>query len=79
MVPFTRFPIVLPTGDGLAIAQYMPEEYNQHWKISGDVIRHEEESDRVLDVKGHNMDEGAEVIVYDYNGGDNQQWEKQHV
>ncbi len=57
----------------------MPEEYNQHWRISGDNIRHNEDSDRVFDVKDHSMDEGAEVIVYDYTGGDNQQWEKKHV
>ncbi len=57
----------------------MPEEYNQHFRISGDVIRHTDDSDRVFDVRRNCMDEGAEVIIYDYNGGDNQLWEKEHV
>ena len=29
---------------------------------------------RVLDIKGGEDDDGADVITYDHHGGDNQQW-----
>ena len=31
-------------------------------------------SGKYLDVKGGSKDKGAQVIIYDFNGGKNQQW-----
>lgn len=31
-------------------------------------------SGKYLDVKGSNKSKGTEVVIYDFNGGKNQQW-----
>eukprot|EP00918_Siedleckia_nematoides_P069766 GHVU01152133.1.p1 GENE.GHVU01152133.1~~GHVU01152133.1.p1 ORF type:complete len:263 (-),score=55.59 GHVU01152133.1:820-1608(-) len=62
--------------DNMAVIyNYQPGNSNQLWQSSGDRISNRENSDRVIDISGANSDPGAEVIVWDYNGGDNQHWE----
>ena len=53
---------------------FQPGNPNQLWCISGERINNRENDNRVIDIKGQNSDLGAEVISWDYNGGDNQHW-----
>jgi len=62
-------------GEGtLTVAEFHPDEYHQQWRVAGNVIRHRENDNWVLDIANNEEDEGARVCAWDYNEGDNQHW-----
>lgn len=66
-------------GGCLTIQLFQPGEYNQQWQVSGDVIRHRQNGDRVLDIAENNIQPGARICAWDYHGGANQTWQIIHV
>lgn len=47
----------------------------QGWCIDGDKLQTFVDPERVADIADNNRDPGAEICVWDYNGGGNQTWE----
>ncbi|CAH1796637.1 unnamed protein product [Owenia fusiformis] len=47
----------------------------QGWLLVDQTVQNTDQTNLCLDIEGNNPDEWAEVVAYDYNGGQNQKWE----
>lgn len=56
-----------------------PTENRTHWCIQGNKIVNRHNHDEVLDIKGRNADDGAELCVWNYHGDKNQEWHFEYV
>lgn len=66
-------------GDCLTVQEFHPDEYNQQWRLSGQVIQHRENPNWVFDIAEGNSEPGARVCAYDFHGEENQLWEITYI
>jgi len=59
--------------DTLVINEFNPEEYNQKFKCTNNMVVHRED-DTALDIAGCDDEDGARVCLWEQHGGDNQLW-----
>jgi len=66
---------VVVAGDCLRTGEYDSNNPGQYWCIDGDTIVNRYDTRKVLDIKGEDDDDGAEICAYNFHGSDNQRWE----
>lgn len=58
---------------------YDPSNPTQQWVFNGHRIVNRHDQGSCLDIKGGSGSNGAKLITYEYNGGDNQHWMMDYV
>jgi len=64
--------------DALVINEYNPDEYNQRFKCTNNMVIHRED-DTALDIANCDDEDGARVCLWEQHGGDNQLWTFEHM
>ena len=64
--------------DHLTINEYNPEENNQKFKCTNQMVMHSEE-ETALDIAACDEEDGARVCLWEQHGGDNQLWTFEHI
>jgi len=60
-------------------SEYQIGNPKMFWCICGNKILNRYDHNQVLDVKGGNKDDGAELCGFGYQGSDNQHWHFEYV
>jgi len=72
--------LVLDASDGtLHVNKYDEGRSRAFWAVQGDKIVNVKNHGEVLDIKGNNSAEGAEVCAWKFHGGKNQLWHIVHI
>lgn len=67
------------SGDHVQTGNYAEGNKKSFWVISGNRIVNKHNHDEVLDVKGKNQADGAEICAWRYGGAANQHWHFDYV
>nr|UCK81497.1 ricin lectin domain-containing protein 6 [Arenicola marina] len=63
----------------IRLAPFQPGDLDQMWTIYDQKIVNRVNPDRVLDIKGQETKNGAKLISFKWNGGENQRWLQEYV
>ena len=66
-------------GDCLHTGEYQMGNRKHFWCLYGNKIANRYDLNEVLDIRGENKDNDAELCAWSYKGGDNQHWQFQYV
>ena len=69
--------MILPD-DSLVINEYNPDEYNQKYHCTNNLVQHNEDGN-CLDIAGCDEEDMARVCTWEEHGGDNQLWTFDHM
>jgi len=64
---------------GLHLSKFEEGQSRLYWALHGNRIVNVHNHNEVLDIKGNNRDDGAEVVAWQSHGGANQQWHFEYV
>jgi hypothetical protein len=72
--------LVLDATDGtLRVNKFEDGHKRRFWAVQGDRIVNVHNHQEVLDVKGNNQDNGAEVCAWNFHGKSNQKWNFEYI
>ena len=66
-------------GNCMCTNEYQMGNRKQFWCLYGNKIVNRYDLNEVLDIRGENKDNGAELCAWSYKGGDNQHWHFEYV
>ena len=67
--------LLLFSDDDICMQPYDPSSDKQGFSISEGHIANLNDEDYVVDIKGKDEDDGAQIIAWEFHGGDNQHWD----
>lgn len=71
--------LVLDAQGGTLRVNHYNGSHHQFWAIQGDRIVNVHNHNEVLDVKGNNKENGAEICAWKHHGNSNQKWNFEYV
>jgi len=72
--------LVMDSSEGsMRMQEYEPTNPAQQWIYNGGRVTNRHDEGTCLDIKGGSSSNGAKLITYEYNGGDNQHWSMDFV